>query len=781
MIMDNLPVRLRILNALALPVLSLIVLTGLVVLDKYHSAAVADRVVFLADLASDLGHCIHELQKERGLSAGFTASRGAAYRQELPVQRQKTDEARLKLERTLVGPGAAFSKPETVAQIRERLAALESRRAAIDQLAIPGPEVIASYTGLISSLLLSASDLTQVSANPRIGALTGAYLHLLQGKEQAGQERATGNMALASGGITPRLFGRLVELAAAQETNFKSFERLAPPELVAALAEVRRADGAVETMRAAFERYLSAGAPLAFTAPDWFKATTARIDRLKTVEDGVARHLLEVAASQRGDAFDALTTTAGGVGLVLLVTAALVTLIVRGLSRRLGDLTGVMRRLARGDTGVEVSGVGFRGEIGAMCRAVQVFKDNMIETERLRAEQARHQEEAEAQKQLALENMASRIERESREAVERVAEKTREMDANAEEMANSTASVAGGARDVAGHAEQTMTSTQSVTGASEQLSRAMGEIGTQIEGSKTVIAGAVTISEEAQAAIASLSSAVGRIGEVTKLIDNIAKQTNLLALNATIEAARAGEAGRGFAVVASEVKSLAHQTSSSTREISGLIADIQSGTSAAVGAVRKIAGAIGAIDRTSHEIAEAMEAQATAAREIAGNVNLAFTAAMMVSCRMNDISDETSSAGERATEVRRAAGEVAGGIEDLKRILVRVVRTATSDVDRRQHPRYDVEMPCTVVSAEGGRAPAKVVNLSRSGARIEDLPEGVRGGGTLRLSGIDVDIPYEMVAREDDGMRVRLDAESDAAARFDRSFDKLERHLAPSV
>ena len=773
MIMDNLSVRLRIVNALALPVLSLIVLTGLVVLDKYHSATVADRVVFLADLASDLGHCIHELQKERGLSAGFAASRGASYRQELPVQRQKTDEARGKLERTLVGPGAAFSKPETVAQIREHLGRLGQRREAIDKLALPGPEVIASYTGLISSLLLGAADLTQVGATPQISALTGAYLHLLQGKEQAGQERATGNMALASGRIDPHLFARLVELAAAQETNFRAFERLAPPDLAAALAEVRKAGGPVEAMRAAFEQILATGTPPSFSAPDWFKATTARIDRLKGVEDAVARDLLELAATQRGSAFDVLATTTGAVGLVLFLTAVLVVVIVRGLSRRLGDLTEVMRRLAQGDTGVTVTGVGFRGEIGAMCRAVQVFKDHMIEADRLRAEQARHREEAEAQKQLALEAMATRIEQESRDAVERVAEKTRVMDTNAEEMATSAASVADGSREVAGHAEQTMASTQSVTGASEQLSEAMGGIGTQIDGSKEVIAGAVAISEEAQAAIASLSSAVGRIGEVTKLIDNIAKQTNLLALNATIEAARAGEAGKGFAVVASEVKSLAHQTSASTREISGLISDIQTGTSAAVGAVQKIAGAIGAIDRTSHEIADAMEAQSAAAREIAGNVNTAFTAAMMVSFRMNDISEETSRTGERATEVRQAAGEIAAGIEDLKRILVRVVRTATSDVDRRQHPRYEIDLPCSVTPAGDEAAVGRVINLSRCGALIVGLPETVQGDGMLLVRELGEPLPYQMVARGDDGLQVRLDLGPAAAARFDR----LEKRL----
>jgi methyl-accepting chemotaxis protein len=779
--MDNLPVRLRILNALALPVLSLILLTGLVVIDKYQAANVADKVVFLADLASDLGRCIHELQKERGLSAGFVGSRGKAYGDELAGQRVKSDDGRARLEHALVGPGAGFSRPETVSQIKERLSGLDQRRSTIDHLDITGPEVIAFYTDLIASLLLGASDLTRVSANPEVSALTSAYLHLLQGKEQAGQERATGNMALSSNTITPHIFSRLVELAAAQDTNFKAFERLAPATLGTALADVRRAGGEVETMRGAFEHTLSAGVFPSFTPPQWFKATTARIDGLKGVEDAVARALLELAGTQRTGAFDTLTSTAAAVGLVLLTTAILVALIVRGLSRRLGDLTEIMKRLAQGDTGVAVTGIGFRGEIGAMCRAVQVFKDNMIETARLRADQIRHQQEAEAQKQAALENMAVRIESESREAVERVAAKTRLMDSNAEEMADSASAVAASAQEVASHAEQTMANTQSVTGASEQLSEAMAAIGVQIGSSKSVISDAVATSEEARVAIASLSSAVGRIGEMTRLIDSIAKQTNLLALNATIEAARAGEAGRGFAVVASEVKSLAHQTSASTREISTLIADIQSGTSAAVGAVHKITGAIGDIDRTSHEIAIAMDDQAVAAREIASNVNLAFSAAMMVSFRMNDISQETSRSGERAAEVRATASEVAGGIEDLKRILVRVVRTATSDIDRRQHQRYDVEMPCTVVADDGQTAPALVVNLSRTGARIENVPETIQGAGTLRLNELRIDVPYEVVARGDASLRVRLDTDPDAAAGFMRSFDRIEKNLAVSA
>src|SRR5207244_8431479 len=101
--------------------------------------------------------------------------------------------------------------------------------------------------------------------------------------------------------------------------------------------------------------------------------------------------------------------------------------------------------------------------------------------------------------------------------------------------------------------------------------------------------------------------AAQKIGDVVKLIRDIAGQTNLLALNATIEAARAGEAGRGFAVVASEVKSLAVQTAKATEEIASQILAVQGSTTVAVGAIRSIADRMQEIN--SHTVAVAASVQ----------------------------------------------------------------------------------------------------------------------------------------------------------------------------
>ncbi|HEX9446732.1 MAG TPA: methyl-accepting chemotaxis protein, partial [Dongiaceae bacterium] len=152
-----------------------------------------------------------------------------------------------------------------------------------------------------------------------------------------------------------------------------------------------------------------------------------------------------------------------------------------------------------------------------------------------------------------------------------------------------------------------------------------------------------------------LVKAVERIGDVVRLISDIAGQTNLLALNATIEAARAGEAGKGFAVVASEVKNLATQTAKATEEITGQIQAIQTATRDSVASIQEITGIIHKISDIASTIATAVEEQGTATQEIARNVQQAATGTQEVANNVGGVTEAAGETGSAATEVLTAA------------------------------------------------------------------------------------------------------------------------------
>jgi methyl-accepting chemotaxis protein len=202
--------------------------------------------------------------------------------------------------------------------------------------------------------------------------------------------------------------------------------------------------------------------------------------------------------------------------------------------------------------------------------------------------------------------------------------------------------------------------------AASQLTSSISEISQQLTRATEVVRASVSEAEATNTQIAGLAEAAQRIGDVIKLIRDIAGQTNLLALNATIEAARAGEAGRGFAVVASEVKSLAVQTAKATEEIAAQILAVQGSTTGAVDAIRSIAGRMQEISAYTTAVAGSVEQQNAATGEISQNVAGAAQGTGVVVSVLGDVAGAATATRKSAETVLSVARSVESAVAKLR-------------------------------------------------------------------------------------------------------------------
>ena len=318
--------------------------------------------------------------------------------------------------------------------------------------------------------------------------------------------------------------------------------------------------------------------------------------------------------------------------------------------RRLVRLQNSMKSVAAGDLATEIA-TGGSDEIADMAEALQVFKDNMLESNRLRAERAEAEKHTRAQRRSEMQKLADEFEAAVGEIVQTVSSASTELEASATSLTKTAEHTQQLSGRVEAASEEASSNVRSVAAATEEMTASIAEISRQVQESNLIAGEAVNQAEATDARINELSKAALRIGDVVDLITTIAEQTNLLALNATIEAARAGDAGRGFAVVAQEVKALAAQTAKATNEISSQIAGMQVATQESVLAIKQIGTTISRISQIAATIATSVDQQGGATQEIAHNVEQAAQGTSEVASNIVDVNNGARETGAASAQV----------------------------------------------------------------------------------------------------------------------------------
>jgi len=331
----KLSLRAKLLLMVAVPLLGMLWVSGWNTAEKVQLSHAMGRLQGLVVVATRVGALTHELQKERGMSAGFIGSKGGNFANELPAQREVSEKRRIELTSALAGFDAAyFGAPfaALVTDANQLLIGLADKRQAVTALAIPGPEAIGYYSKTIAALLGLPGQLATLSPDKNIARLASSYSALLQAKERAGIERAVLSNVFGADKFSPEMLVRFIRNASEQDTWFSIFRQYANEDhnkFATATLQGATVEEVATTKKTAIARMNEA--TLGLDPKQWFTAATARIDLIKTVEDRLA---LDIDAAM-SDLERSSTQIAWFYGISTLLSGLLVLFIGHLVARRI--------------------------------------------------------------------------------------------------------------------------------------------------------------------------------------------------------------------------------------------------------------------------------------------------------------------------------------------------------------------------------------------------------------------------------------------------------------
>ncbi|PCJ02294.1 MAG: hypothetical protein COB14_01985 [Alphaproteobacteria bacterium] len=666
-LLKNISIKHKLLFVVIVPVLAILVLAGVRIYALQSETKSHVDTSKLMEVSIAANNFVHELQKERGFSAGFIGSKGKNFTDALSKQRKVTDKKRADF--TVVYSSVdieRFGKKynEVLSKALDDLGRIEEVRKSVDGLNMPLGKVVGYYTHMNADFLAINGSALFIVKDPDVLRDVSTYLGFLQSKERAGIERAVGAVGFSKG-WNVSLSSRLLNLITVQDTYLDVFETYATDEELEFYHKKIKDESFVKTQKMR-DIALSGKTDTSVDANEWFVTLTHKINILKDIENHLAEDVLHISTEHAARSFTERNIYVLVFGILLIIIYFMTSTIIKDLLGGIKSTEGIMTALSQGNVGTEIRGGERRDEIGAMARSLEILKQGLIEKSNLEEEALKAQARAKQESSQMIMGFAESFDSQVGGLIDSLTASSTELQGTAEGMRSVADETSQASQTVAASSEEASANVNTVAAAMEEMAASSGAISMQITAAKNKSNDMTVDAHEANETVGNLSSLVEGIGEVVVAIQDIAEQTNLLALNATIEAARAGDAGKGFAVVADEVKKLATETAQKTEEINARINEIQGATDASVLAMGRIISNISDIDQSITGVSAAVEEQNATTSEIVRSVSEASMGVQNVSQIIVEVQRGAGETGSSANAVLDAAKQVSNLSGELK-------------------------------------------------------------------------------------------------------------------